>query len=236
MIIIGHRGSMADRPENTMVSFERAVAAGAGGIECDVHLSSDNVPVVIHDPDTIRTTGISSTVEKTPARDLSSMDAGSYFSSIYEGEPVPLLEETAAWAAERNVTLHVELKEQLYHKDEETVAQILETLSPLNEKNIVISTFCHRYIPLIKKKNPAIEAALLTKSPFRRGPAYANLIQADSIHIRHTPQAAWYYSRWAGTGMSIRVYNVRNLVQLKRLSSAGVSGVIVDNPALMMRL
>src|SRR5437764_1199743 len=55
-LIIGHRGAAAVAPENTLVSFERALRDGADGIEFDVRLASDNVPVVIHDP-TLKRTG-----------------------------------------------------------------------------------------------------------------------------------------------------------------------------------
>ena len=46
---IAHRGASAAAPANTLAAFERAIELGADGIEFDVHLSADGVPVVIHD-------------------------------------------------------------------------------------------------------------------------------------------------------------------------------------------
>ena len=53
---IAHRGGSRLRPENTLAAFEHAVALGVDAIECDVHLSRDREPVVIHDPTLDRTT------------------------------------------------------------------------------------------------------------------------------------------------------------------------------------
>ena len=55
-LIIAHRGASGEAPENTLAAFELALRQGAGGIELDVHLSSDGIPVVIHDPRLSRTT------------------------------------------------------------------------------------------------------------------------------------------------------------------------------------
>ena len=57
-LIIGHRGASAVAPENSMAAFEAAIAAGADGIEFDVHLSRDGVPVIIHDETLQRTHGL----------------------------------------------------------------------------------------------------------------------------------------------------------------------------------
>src|SRR5215216_1412155 len=57
-LIIAHRGASAVAPENTLAAFEAAIAAGADGIEFDVRLSRDGVPVVIHDDTLYRTAGV----------------------------------------------------------------------------------------------------------------------------------------------------------------------------------
>src|ERR1044072_9375068 len=54
-LIIGHRGAPLIALENTTPAFAAAIAAGADGIEFDVRLSSDGVPVIIHDDTLTRT-------------------------------------------------------------------------------------------------------------------------------------------------------------------------------------
>src|SRR3954452_12059164 len=75
-LIIGHRGAAAVAPENTLVSFERALRDGADGIEFDVRLARDGVPVIIHDA-TLRRTGLrKGLVKNFPSTELSAMNAG----------------------------------------------------------------------------------------------------------------------------------------------------------------
>jgi glycerophosphoryl diester phosphodiesterase len=82
--IYGHRGASGELPENTLAAFRRTVELGVPGIELDVHLSRDGVPVVIHDETVDRTTDGSGAVADLTVADLAALDAGS-------GEPVPTL-------------------------------------------------------------------------------------------------------------------------------------------------
>ena len=70
-LIIAHRGASAHAPENTLASFRKAVEVGADGIELDVRLSKDGVPVVIHDATLTRTGGINNRVADLTAEQLS---------------------------------------------------------------------------------------------------------------------------------------------------------------------
>ena len=77
--VFAHRGGCALGPENTMAAFELGLAAGADGLELDVHLSSDGVVVVCHDPTLDRTTDASGPVSRRTAAELSRIDAGYRF-------------------------------------------------------------------------------------------------------------------------------------------------------------
>jgi len=74
--VFAHRGGGALGPENTIAAFERGLAAGADGLELDVHLSSDGVVVVCHDSTLDRTTGATGAVHRRTAVELSRVDAG----------------------------------------------------------------------------------------------------------------------------------------------------------------
>ncbi len=101
-LILGHRGASADAPENTMRAFRLALEQGADGVELDVQPSADCVPVVIHDDTLDRTTDGAGPVSALPWAEVSRLRSG--------GEPVPRLEEVAAWAAESGAWLNVEVK------------------------------------------------------------------------------------------------------------------------------
>lgn len=71
-----HRGGSALAPENTIPAFDRGLASGADGLELDVHLSADGVPVVHHDATLDRTTDAAGPVTRLTAAQLARVDAG----------------------------------------------------------------------------------------------------------------------------------------------------------------
>jgi len=78
-LIIGHRGASAVAPENTMAAFREAIAAGCDGIEFDVRLTRDGVPVIIHDSTLRRTAGLAARVADLTWAELEQVDVGSWF-------------------------------------------------------------------------------------------------------------------------------------------------------------
>ncbi|MDA1185518.1 MAG: glycerophosphodiester phosphodiesterase family protein, partial [Acidobacteria bacterium] len=78
-LVFAHRGGSALGPENTLAAFDLGMRAGADGLELDVHLSADGVPVVHHDATLDRTTSASGPVVAHTAADLARVDAGYRF-------------------------------------------------------------------------------------------------------------------------------------------------------------
>src|SRR5688572_11107654 len=98
-LIIGHRGASAVAPENTTVAFEAAIAAGADGIEFDVRLSRDGVPVVIHDDMLYRTARVRGRVADMSLDQLSQFD-------------VPSVAQVFDLFKSNELVLYLELKEK----------------------------------------------------------------------------------------------------------------------------
>lgn len=103
MSIYAHRGVSAHLPENTLAAFSKAIELGADGIELDVHLSADNIPVVIHDDTADRTTNGTGSIAEFSAAQLGLLDAGG-------GQGVPTLAAVLALAAGR-LRVNIELKD-----------------------------------------------------------------------------------------------------------------------------
>jgi glycerophosphoryl diester phosphodiesterase len=78
-LVFAHRGGAGRGPENTLDAFSRGLAMGADGLECDVHLSSDGIPVVIHDATLERTTNLTGPVAVRTAAELAAADAAFHF-------------------------------------------------------------------------------------------------------------------------------------------------------------
>ena len=107
--LIAHRGFSADAPENTLAAFDMALTNNYPDIEFDVQLSSDGVPVVIHDSTLNRTTDGRGPVNEHTLAQIIILDAGSWFDSSYCDSGVPtLLEVLLRYSGCAN--LHIELK------------------------------------------------------------------------------------------------------------------------------
>jgi glycerophosphoryl diester phosphodiesterase len=102
--VIGHRGASAEAPENTLPSFLRAIEQGVDAIELDVHVTADDIPIVMHDPTVMRTTSGEGAVAGMSLRRLRELDAGARFTPdggrTYPyrdtGVQVPTVEEVLA--------------------------------------------------------------------------------------------------------------------------------------------
>ena len=93
VIFIAHRGASWDAPENTLASVNMAWAMDVEVVEIDIHLSKNNKIMVIHDDNTIRTTGEDYDVINTNSKVLRKLDAGSFKGEQFKGEKIPFLEE-----------------------------------------------------------------------------------------------------------------------------------------------
>src|SRR4051812_10295524 len=105
--IVGHRGAMGYRPENTLASYEHALQLGADWIECDCHLSRDGALIVMHDETVDRTTNGHGLVRDHTLAELKQLDAGSWFGSQYADQRVLTIEELLDWARQRDTVVDI---------------------------------------------------------------------------------------------------------------------------------
>src|SRR5258708_20455212 len=108
--VVGHRGGGTLGPENPLAGIRKAATMGCGGVEFDVMLWADKVPLLIHDETLDRTTNGRGSVAATPYARLASLDAGAWFSPEYRGERVPSFEEAGKLCAQLGLWANVEIK------------------------------------------------------------------------------------------------------------------------------
>jgi glycerophosphoryl diester phosphodiesterase len=107
---IAHRGAGKLAPENTLAAFRLGAAHGYRAFECDVKLSADGVPFLLHDATLERTTSGQGTAGDRPWAELSQLDAGSWHSRAFAGEPLPTLAPGALHAWPTAFALNIEIK------------------------------------------------------------------------------------------------------------------------------
>ena len=107
---IAHRGAGKLAPENTLAAFRLGASHGYRAFECDVKLSADDVPFLMHDADLLRTTGEAGLAGERCWDELSRLDAGSWHSRLYAGEPLPTLKAVATFLQSNGFALDLEIK------------------------------------------------------------------------------------------------------------------------------
>ena len=110
MLFIAHRGGSGEAPENTLTAFQLAFVGRADGVEADVRLTADGVPIIIHDTCFYRTTHQLGRVADTLYANLPQIDAGSWNDMKFESERPPRLDEVVRWSAENRVLLRLHCK------------------------------------------------------------------------------------------------------------------------------
>jgi glycerophosphoryl diester phosphodiesterase len=108
--LIAHRGASAIAPENTLAAFQLAVSKGAAGVEFDLQLTSEGVPVVIHDSTLNRTTNGQGKVRDHSLTELKRLDAGKWFDVKFTGEKIPTLQEVLNLLKDTDLLIFPELK------------------------------------------------------------------------------------------------------------------------------
>jgi glycerophosphoryl diester phosphodiesterase len=142
--LVAHRGNAREFPENTLPALRSALDLGARFLEIDVHLSSDGVPVVIHDAELARTTGVTGQVFDRPVAEIVNIEAAERqrFGAQYAGTCIPTLADAAQLLEERpEVTLFVEVKRASLARfgHDQVVPQVLEAVRPWRSQVVIIS-------------------------------------------------------------------------------------------------
>jgi glycerophosphoryl diester phosphodiesterase len=108
--VIAHRGGGGLAPENTLAAIRTGAQRGFAGVEFDVMLSRDSVPVLIHDDNLERTTNGAGAVANAAWKDLAALDAGSWFGAAFAGEPLPSYADAARLCVDLGLWANVEIK------------------------------------------------------------------------------------------------------------------------------
>ncbi len=158
LFIWAHRGASAQAPENTLAAFGLALELGADGIELDVHLSRDEVPVVIHDETLERTTDGRGKVADRTWADLRALDAGRWFAPSFAGEPVPSLQQALDLVGMR-ARINVEIKSAAAGQ------AVLTLLERYPRCQVLVSSFDHRVLARMRRAAPHLPLGFLLDSP-----------------------------------------------------------------------
>jgi len=232
---IAHRGASSAAPPNTLAAFEKAAELGADGIEFDVHLSADGVPVVIHDFTVDDTTDGRGRVADLTLAQLEQLDAGSSFDPAFAGERIPTLTQVLETCGNR-LLLNIELKD-LSLRDSGLERAVIAQVERhgLNDR-VILSSFNPFSLRRAKKIAPHIPVGLLyapnLSLPLRRA-WLAPLFPHEARHPEHSMVDARYMAWAHRRGYRVNTWTVDDPDEMRRLIALGVDSIITNLPDVL---
>ena len=249
-LIVAHRGASAHAPENTLAAFQTAMDAGTQGVEFDVRLASDGVPVVVHDSTLWRTAKSKSKVSELTSADLAKMDVGSWFNrrfpkqarTEFANETVPTLENTLSLLRNFEGRIYIELKAgpASYRALSAAVCDAIRT-SPLLSQ-IIVKSFKLAAIAEVRHRLPNAQTAALFGLEImhflRRREHIVALAQefgADQLSVHYPLVTPRLCNLAADARMPVTVWTVDDPMWVARRKNLGIRAVITNDPAKLLK-
>ena len=238
-LIIGHRGASAVAPENTMAAFREAIAVGADGIEFDVRLARDGVPVVIHDSSLRRTGGLNKRVADLSSQEISKVDVGSWFAPRFTNESVPSLSELFTLFQSNNASLYLEMKcdsPAEYKPLAEACCQMIEEYS--FKERVVVECFQLAALQILKEIDSEIKTAALFDRVFTNQSVItrATQIGAMAVALHHRLARRELVEKSKQVGLHVAVWTVDDPAWVQIARDIGIDALITNDPARMIKL
>jgi glycerophosphoryl diester phosphodiesterase len=216
MLRIGHRGARAYEPENTLLSFRKALEMGVNAIELDVRKTRDNHIVVIHDADVRRTTNGKGLVADLTFKEIKEL-------STEKGEKIPTLEEALDFVGNKAKIL-IELKEISM---EEKVLAIVH--SKKLEKNVIIASFLDDAIKKTRELDKTIETGLIYAKHSTPEKAALELKANYLISLYRFTHTA-NIEKAHKNELKVIVWTINTKEEAEEFKKKGVDGIATDKP------
>jgi glycerophosphoryl diester phosphodiesterase len=225
---IAHRGAGKLAPENTLAAFRLGAAHGHSAFECDVKLSADGVPFLLHDDTLERTTNGRGVAGERSWAELSQLDAGSWHSTTFAGEPLASLGAIAAFCAANSHRLDLEIKPSP-GTDVETGRTVGQWVRRLwHGPPVLLSSFKPQALMGARETAPDLPRALLLDTLWPRCLEMAASLDCVAIITKHTLMDAALLAQIHTAGRRALVYTVNDAARARELIAIGIDGIVTD--------
>jgi glycerophosphoryl diester phosphodiesterase len=246
-LVFAHRGASAVAPENTLAAFDRALAAGADGLELDVHLSRDGVVVVHHDSSLDRTTNAGGPVAGRTADELARLDAGFRFEQNgfhpFRGQGIGIVTLESVLSRYREVRIIVDMKVNSVELARGTVA-LVRAADAIDR--VCLGSMGLRALQAARTADSAVATSASREEvrwalfrswlrwPVGRA-SYQGLQVPEKTKVTRvvSPRFVDMIHR---TGHAVQVWTVNEESDASRLLGWGVDGLITDRPDVIVPL
>jgi glycerophosphoryl diester phosphodiesterase len=226
VLVVAHRGAAGAAPENTLASVRRALEDGADWVEIDVQETRDGEVVVVHDSDFMKLAGNPLKVWEGDLAQVRALDVGSWFDARFGDERVPTLEEVLDMVRGR-ARLVIELK--YYGHDEQLERRVVELVEAAGMADqVAIMSLKLPGVLKLRELRPDWTIGLLSAT------AVGDLSRTpvDFLAVNAGMASGGFIRRAHAAGKQVFVWTINDALSLSKWMSAGVDGVITDEPAL----
>ena len=227
---VAHRGAGKLAPENTLAAFRLGAAHGYRMFECDVKLSADGVPFLLHDATLERTTSGQGIAGQQPWSALSRLDAGGWHSRQYAGEPLPTLDAVAAWCLRNGHHLNIEIKPTPGQEaiTGEVVAREAARLWAGQAVPPLLTSFKPESLAAAQRAAPQLPRGLLLDRLWGRWLARAQQLECRAVVCEHRLWTPRRVEAVHAAGLRCLSYTVNDTDAAERLVRLGTDGIITD--------
>ena len=211
---IGHRGAAGYSPENTLISFQKAIDLKVDGIELDVHLSLDGAIMVIHDETLDRTTNGKGLVKNFSASQLKELG-------------IPTLIEVLDLAKQK-CFVNIELKGIGTAKPVVDLIAYSVSEKIWNSNNFLVSSFDWKMLEEVQLLNPKIRIGVLTEESVSAALAFAKKLKAYSIHPDYQLLTKENVALMQENGFEVYPWTVNSIEDIQKIKAFNVNGIISD--------
>ena len=242
-LVISHRGAKNEAPENTPSAFDKALSFPIDGIELDVQITKDNIPVIYHDRTLWKISREKKRVFNCTYDQLKNLDFGKWFSLKYQGEHVPTLQEVIDRYSAKT-RLFVEIKSRAWDRGtgssviltQKVINLLKEAQSHHNIDDIFILTFDRTVLVLALQLEPSLNYILnlassscLTDYDLNR---FSNIYGFCTNINRLTKTFAQTVRQ---NDQRILTYTCNTPKQVNRALNLGVDVLMTDDPRWLFR-
>jgi glycerophosphoryl diester phosphodiesterase len=235
---IAHRGAGKFAPENTLAAFRFGASCGYRMFECDAKLSADGVPFLLHDTTLARTTNgreilgpaVSATAGDHEWSELARLDAGSWHSRSYTGEPLPTLENISRFCMANGHCLNIEIKPTpgIERRTGQVVARHADRLWNNAPVRPLLTSFRPEALQGALDTAPGLPRGLLLDTLWTGWLETALSLDCVALVCNYALWDASTVMQARSAGLRCLSYTVNDEWVARRLSDLGTDGIITD--------
>jgi glycerophosphoryl diester phosphodiesterase len=227
---IAHRGAGRLAPENTLAALRLGAAYGYRAFECDVKLSADGVPFLLHDETLDRTTNARGVAGARPWAELSRLDAGSWHSRGYAGEPPASLDAVAAYLRGNGFLLDLEIKPTpgLELDTGRVVGAEVARLWEGAPVAPLLSSFRPEALLGAREAAPGLPRALLADTLWNGWLEMARSLACVAVITNYQVMSPDVLAQLRAAGMRALAYTVNDPWPARWLAGMGIDGIVTD--------